>query len=42
MALVTAAANQYFPNLPLRITATSVFVATWDSVPYSSGEGVSS
>ncbi|KAL0158959.1 hypothetical protein M9458_047035, partial [Cirrhinus mrigala] len=41
LAQVTAAVNQYFPNLPLPFAATSAFVATWDSVPYSSGEGVS-
>ncbi|XP_058618388.1 uncharacterized protein si:dkey-9l20.3 [Onychostoma macrolepis] len=40
LALVTAAVQQYFAILPLTFTATSVFVATWDSVPYSSGEGV--
>uniref|UniRef100_A0A673M540 NIDO domain-containing protein n=1 Tax=Sinocyclocheilus rhinocerous TaxID=307959 RepID=A0A673M540_9TELE len=40
LELVTAAVIQYFTNLPLPFTATSVFVATWDSVPYSSGEGV--
>uniref|UniRef100_A0A8C1I0P8 Uncharacterized protein n=1 Tax=Cyprinus carpio carpio TaxID=630221 RepID=A0A8C1I0P8_CYPCA len=40
LVLVTAAVNQYFPNLPLPFIATSVFVATWDNVPYSSGEGV--
>ncbi|KAI2650042.1 Alpha-tectorin [Labeo rohita] len=39
LAQVTAAVNQYFPNLPLPFAATSTFVATWDSVPYSSGEG---
>uniref|UniRef100_A0A8C2BNS2 NIDO domain-containing protein n=1 Tax=Cyprinus carpio TaxID=7962 RepID=A0A8C2BNS2_CYPCA len=38
LAQVTQAVNQYFPNVPF--TATSAFVATWDSVPYYSGEGV--
>ncbi|TRY95182.1 hypothetical protein DNTS_022841 [Danionella cerebrum] len=38
LAKVTAAVNQYFPNIPF--VATSTFVATWDSVPYSSGGGV--
>ncbi|KAL1249533.1 hypothetical protein QQF64_020538 [Cirrhinus molitorella] len=40
LAQVTAAVQQYFPNLLLPFTATSVFVATWDSVSYTSGEGV--
>ncbi|XP_059384609.1 alpha-tectorin [Carassius carassius] len=40
LILVTAAVNQYFPNLALPFIATSVFVATWDNVPYFSGEGV--
>ncbi|ROL52181.1 Sushi, nidogen and EGF-like domain-containing protein 1, partial [Anabarilius grahami] len=40
LAQVNAALNQYFPNLPLPFNTTSAFVATWDSVPYSSGEGV--
>ncbi|KAK2885956.1 hypothetical protein Q8A67_016793 [Cirrhinus molitorella] len=39
LAQVSAAVNQYFPNLPLPFAAASAFVATWDSVPYSSGEG---
>ncbi|XP_056100772.1 alpha-tectorin-like [Rhinichthys klamathensis goyatoka] len=39
LAQVTAAVNQYFPNLPLPFNTTSAFVATWNSVPYSSGEG---
>uniref|UniRef100_A0A8C1NAN1 Alpha-tectorin n=1 Tax=Cyprinus carpio TaxID=7962 RepID=A0A8C1NAN1_CYPCA len=38
LAQVTQAVHQYFPHVPF--TATSVFVATWDSVPYYSGEGV--
>ncbi|XP_026072665.1 sushi, nidogen and EGF-like domain-containing protein 1 [Carassius auratus] len=38
LAQVTQAVNQYFPNVPF--TATSVFVATWDSVPYITGGGV--
>uniref|UniRef100_A0A673H4W8 NIDO domain-containing protein n=1 Tax=Sinocyclocheilus rhinocerous TaxID=307959 RepID=A0A673H4W8_9TELE len=38
LAQVTQAVNQYFPNVPF--TATSAFVATWDSVPYISGGGV--
>uniref|UniRef100_A0A673LHR9 NIDO domain-containing protein n=1 Tax=Sinocyclocheilus rhinocerous TaxID=307959 RepID=A0A673LHR9_9TELE len=37
LAQVTQAVNQYFPNVPF--TATSAFVATWDSVPYYSDEG---
>ncbi|XP_026054844.1 uncharacterized protein LOC113040855 [Carassius auratus] len=40
LIVVTAAVNQYFPNLALPFIATSVFVATWDNVPYFSGEGV--
>ncbi|KAF4114438.1 hypothetical protein G5714_004661 [Onychostoma macrolepis] len=35
---VTQAVNQYYPNVPF--TATSAFVATWDSVPYITGGGV--
>jgi len=35
---VTEAVQQYFPNVPF--TASSAFVATWDSVPYYTGEGV--
>uniref|UniRef100_A0A8C1YX87 NIDO domain-containing protein n=2 Tax=Cyprinus carpio TaxID=7962 RepID=A0A8C1YX87_CYPCA len=38
LAQVTQAVNQYFPNVPF--TATSAFVATWDSVPYITGGGV--
>ncbi|RXN17893.1 alpha-tectorin-like protein [Labeo rohita] len=38
LAQVTAAVQQYFPNIPF--AATSAFVATWDSVPYYSGGGV--
>ncbi|ROL53486.1 Pancreatic secretory granule membrane major glycoprotein GP2, partial [Anabarilius grahami] len=38
LAQVTAAVHQYFPNIPF--TATSVFVATWDSVPYYNGGGL--
>ncbi len=38
LALVTAAIDQYFPNITF--AATSAFVVTWDSVPYHSGEGV--
>ncbi|XP_043093108.1 alpha-tectorin-like isoform X2 [Puntigrus tetrazona] len=34
---VTQAVNQNYPNM--RFTATSAFVATWDSVPYFSHEG---
>ncbi|KAG1942040.1 sushi, nidogen and EGF-like domain-containing protein [Pimephales promelas] len=37
---VTAAVKRYFPNIPF--AATSAFVATWDSVPYSNGGGVAS
>uniref|UniRef100_A0A8C1BYS8 NIDO domain-containing protein n=1 Tax=Cyprinus carpio carpio TaxID=630221 RepID=A0A8C1BYS8_CYPCA len=40
LALVTAAIDRYFPNITF--VATSAFVATWDSVPYQNGEGVSS
>ncbi|XP_077073861.1 pancreatic secretory granule membrane major glycoprotein GP2 [Siphateles boraxobius] len=40
LAQVTAAVNQYFPNLPIPFNTKSAFVATWDRVPYSSGEGV--
>ena len=35
---VTATVKRYFPNIPF--AATSAFVATWDSVPYSNGGGV--
>uniref|UniRef100_A0A8C1TEU1 NIDO domain-containing protein n=1 Tax=Cyprinus carpio TaxID=7962 RepID=A0A8C1TEU1_CYPCA len=38
LALVTAAIDRYFPNITF--VATSAFVATWDSVPYQNGEGV--
>ncbi len=38
LALVTAAIDQYFPNITF--AATSAFVVTWDSVSYHSGEGV--
>uniref|UniRef100_A0A671LFG4 NIDO domain-containing protein n=1 Tax=Sinocyclocheilus anshuiensis TaxID=1608454 RepID=A0A671LFG4_9TELE len=38
LELVTAAIDQYFPNITF--AATSAFVATWDSVPYQSGGGV--
>ena len=38
LAQVTAAVNQYFPNIPF--AATSAFVATWDSVAYHNGGGV--
>ncbi|XP_052441429.1 sushi, nidogen and EGF-like domain-containing protein 1 [Carassius gibelio] len=38
LAQVTQAVNQYFPNVPF--SATSAFVATWDSVPYITGGGV--
>ncbi|CAM4683270.1 unnamed protein product [Leuciscus chuanchicus] len=37
---VTATVKRYFPNIPF--AATSAFVATWDSVPYSNGGGVAS
>ncbi|TRY90287.1 hypothetical protein DNTS_034162 [Danionella cerebrum] len=38
LAQVTAAVNRYFPSVPF--AATSVFVATWDNVPYYDGGGV--
>uniref|UniRef100_A0A671LAS7 NIDO domain-containing protein n=1 Tax=Sinocyclocheilus anshuiensis TaxID=1608454 RepID=A0A671LAS7_9TELE len=38
LELVTAAIDQYFPNITF--AATSSFVTTWDSVPYHSGGGV--
>ncbi|RXN33577.1 nidogen and EGF-like domain-containing [Labeo rohita] len=38
LAQVTAAVEQYFPNVTF--AATSAFVATWDSVPYYNGGGV--
>ncbi|ROL48213.1 Pancreatic secretory granule membrane major glycoprotein GP2 [Anabarilius grahami] len=38
LAQVTEAVNQYYPNVPF--TASSAFVATWDSVPYYSGIGL--
>ncbi len=38
LAQVTTAVKQYFPTIPF--DATSVFVATWDSVPYYNGGGV--
>uniref|UniRef100_A0A673FR82 NIDO domain-containing protein n=1 Tax=Sinocyclocheilus rhinocerous TaxID=307959 RepID=A0A673FR82_9TELE len=38
LELVTAAIDQYFPNITF--AATSAFVVTWDSVPYHSGGGV--
>ncbi|KAG1960385.1 pancreatic secretory granule membrane major glycoprotein GP2-like [Pimephales promelas] len=37
LAQVTEAVHQYFPNVPF--TASSAFVATWDSVPYITGGG---
>uniref|UniRef100_A0A8C2FNJ6 NIDO domain-containing protein n=1 Tax=Cyprinus carpio TaxID=7962 RepID=A0A8C2FNJ6_CYPCA len=38
LAQVTAAVNQYFPNIPF--AATSAFVATWNRVPFYNGGGV--
>jgi len=38
LAQVTAAVKRYFPKIPF--AASSAFVATWDSVPYSNGGGV--
>ncbi|XP_039511368.1 uncharacterized protein LOC120466815, partial [Pimephales promelas] len=37
LAQVTEAVHQYFPNVTF--TASSAFVATWDSVPYITGGG---
>ncbi|XP_056116472.1 uncharacterized protein LOC130092597, partial [Rhinichthys klamathensis goyatoka] len=37
LAQVTEAVHQYFPNVPF--TASSAFVATWESVPYYTGGG---
>ncbi|ROI24879.1 Sushi, nidogen and EGF-like domain-containing protein 1 [Anabarilius grahami] len=38
LAQVTEAVHQYYPNVPF--TASSAFVATWDSVPYITGGGL--